>query len=108
MYKYEFPDFDYELPTIEGFEDVSWHNDVCPSLECYFSDDSTIRLWCDYANPQRREVGGKRFTVSLSPSEDSLNSGDTVFLFSSEDFESTKQYIDDFIELNNKQLKVKK
>lgn len=60
-YRDEFPDFDYELPVIPGFEDHSWHNDVCPSL---VSTDRKLNLWCDYADPKLREMDdGKRFTL---------------------------------------------
>lgn len=62
---YEFPDFDYALPTIEGFEDSSWHNDICPSLTRRHKTDETktIILWCDYADPAMREMGNKRYTL---------------------------------------------
>lgn len=62
-YRRAFPDFDYEIPALvadaEGWEDTSWHNDACPSFTC-----DVFVLWCDYADPTRREVqGGKRFTM---------------------------------------------
>src|SRR5262245_19583152 len=60
-YRDEFPDFDYELPVIAGFKDHSWHNEVCPSL---VTADRKQNLWCDYADPAKREMeGGKRFTL---------------------------------------------
>jgi hypothetical protein len=53
---HEFPDFDYDLPSIPGFEDSSWHNDICPSLTRTAADESqTLILWCDYADPAKRE-----------------------------------------------------
>jgi hypothetical protein len=52
MSNYEFPDFDYDLPVIEGFTDTSWHNDLCPSL----SGPRNLILWCDYADASKREV----------------------------------------------------
>jgi hypothetical protein len=68
----EFPDFDYDLPIIEGFEDTSWHNDVCPSLTRKSPDESkTLILWCDYADATKREsysenppYNGKRYTLT--------------------------------------------
>jgi hypothetical protein len=67
MANYEFPDFDYELPAIEGFIDTSWHNDVCPSLTRESPDDEskTLILWCDYADVSKREHGDsvRRFTL---------------------------------------------
>ncbi len=61
-YKTEFPDFDNELILPDGWVDTSWHNDVSPSFEKQFGD-VTYRIWCDYENTDRREVGGEQFTV---------------------------------------------
>ena len=63
-YKQEFPDFDTELHLPEGWIDTSWHNDICPSFEKQFGA-VTYKIFCDYTNPDRREVGGDQFTVSL-------------------------------------------
>lgn len=58
---FEFPDFDCDLPEIEGFIDTSWHNDVCPSLT---DETNRLILWCDYADPAKREDSiGKRYTL---------------------------------------------
>jgi hypothetical protein len=62
-YKTEFPDFDYELIIPDGWTDSSWHNDVSPSIEKQVGDIK-YRIWCDYQNPDKREVGGKQFTVA--------------------------------------------
>ena len=74
-YLSEFPDFDYDLPVIRGFHDDSWHNDVCPSLSCTLQyhtihgdfDGATIKVWCDYADPKRREsMTARRYTIVLT------------------------------------------
>lgn len=62
-YKTEFPHFDYELIIPDGWVDTSWHNDVSPSIEKQIGDIK-YRIWCDFADPERREVGGKQFTVA--------------------------------------------
>jgi len=65
-YLHEFPKYDDELPSLEGFSDCSWHNDACPSI-CNDDEDEESRLivWCDYKNPKRRETNlTKRFVVS--------------------------------------------
>jgi len=62
-YKTEFPEFDYELTIPDGWVDSSWHNDVSPSIEKQVGDIK-YRIWCDYQNPDKREVGGKQFTVA--------------------------------------------
>lgn len=54
-----FPDYDDELPTLEGFYDSSYKNDSCPSL----SDDADpdpencLFIFCDYKEPSRRDCG---------------------------------------------------
>ena len=61
-YKTEFPSYDDELSLPDGWMDTSWHNDVSPSFEKQLGD-TTYRIWCDYKDPEKREVGGKQFTV---------------------------------------------
>jgi hypothetical protein len=61
-YKTEFPHYDDTLSLPSGWIDTSWHNDTCPSFERVFGD-TTFRLWCDFKDPELREVGGQRFTV---------------------------------------------
>jgi len=58
-YKTEFPDFDYELTIPDGWTDDSWHNDVCPKIY-----NGKLVIWCDYLDPDKREIGGQQFTVS--------------------------------------------
>ena len=64
-YKYEFPDYDDELPVIDGFKDESWHNDVCPSLDYPLGGENILRIWFDYANPEMRECGGDQFALGI-------------------------------------------
>jgi hypothetical protein len=68
-YLKEFPDYDAELPTLDGFVDDSWHNDTCPSL---FNATYNLKLWCEYENPELR-VGTKRFILYYQDIEESLN-----------------------------------
>ncbi|MDX0262906.1 hypothetical protein GOC60_17130 [Sinorhizobium meliloti] len=62
-FKTEFPGFDPATmpPLPEGFVDISWHNDACPS----FMDPKTrLRLFVDYADPAEREMTrGFRFSL---------------------------------------------
>ena len=61
--KSEFPDSDDTINMPEGWIDTSWHNDACPSFEKTFGD-TTFRLWCDYVDPERREMhGAMRFVI---------------------------------------------
>jgi hypothetical protein len=88
-YKTEFPHYDDTLTLPDGWVDTSWHNDVCPSFEKVFGD-TTFRLWCDFKDPEQREVGGLRFTV-CTYIEDELNAS----LGQSESMEEALKIIDE-------------
>jgi hypothetical protein len=68
-YVSEFSNYDDTLNFPEGWVDTSWHNDVSPSFQKQFGD-ITYRIWCDYKDPDRREVGGKQFTVATYDSNE--------------------------------------
>jgi hypothetical protein len=79
-YKREFRYFDFEIPTLpEGFIDVSWHNNVCPTFERNLNDVEVITFGVDYKNPKRRERGGKQFFILSEP--DIYQSNDFKFIF---------------------------
>jgi len=66
MYKKEFPDYDYEIKMPEGFFDSSWHNDVCPSIRRDIHHDLGVKIYCDYTEWSRREMGNQnQFSVCL-------------------------------------------
>lgn len=56
-YRAAFPDYDDDLPEIEGFADMSWHNEPCP---CLINEQLHLRLMVDYADPALREYEGTR------------------------------------------------
>ena len=63
LFQREFPRFDTAtLPPIPaGFEDSSWHNDVCPS---FLNIKRQLQIFIDYADPAEREFPkSKRFRV---------------------------------------------
>ena len=69
-YKDEFPDYDDTLSLPEGWTDISWHNDACPSFVRKFGDVE-YRIFCDYVDPERREMhGAMRFVIYI---EDEVN-----------------------------------
>ena len=73
-YKTEFRFFDFEIPPLpEGFTDESWHNNVCPSFERKYNDTEFVTLWVNYANPERRECGGKQFILTILQDDDLCN-----------------------------------
>jgi len=57
----EFPHYDDELILPAEWIDSSWHNDVSPSFERDIGDIK-YKIWCDFKDPNRREVDGKQFT----------------------------------------------
>jgi len=69
-YLKEFPDFDFDVPHIEGFEDTSWHNNVSPSFARKLNDTYSVTLWVDYLDPDRRECGGCQFLVCVHETEE--------------------------------------
>ena len=70
-YKTEFPDFDFEIPKIpDGFVDDSWHNDICPKFERKYNETHKMVLGVNYLDENRRECGGKQFTVIIMESDD--------------------------------------
>ena len=77
-YQTEFPDFDpATLPPLpEGAEDVSWHNDTCPSFEfpC-----AALTVYIDYADPAAREFPeALRFSAIVTSNRDLPNLGELV------------------------------
>jgi hypothetical protein len=63
QYMNEFPHYDDVLILPAEWIDASWHNDVSPSFERDIGDIK-YKIWCDFKDPNRREVGGKQFTVA--------------------------------------------
>ncbi len=62
-------------------EDWSWHNDTMPSIGVHTTDErdeDELRLWSDYADPDEREAGGPRFTVTLGIDGITFFQGDDV------------------------------
>ena len=56
----QFPDYPIaSLPAMWDWEDVSWHNDTCPSFK-----RGSFLLWVDYPDPRDREdFEGFRFIL---------------------------------------------
>ena len=66
-YKIEFPEYDDTLNIPDGWVDISWHNNACPSISKTVNKEWSVDIWCDYMNPDRREMGvGCRFVVSTN------------------------------------------
>lgn len=55
-YQTEFPDFDLDVAIPASWNDISWHNDVCPSWYAGFTKEGhIIKVWVDYTDPNERE-----------------------------------------------------
>ena len=61
MIKDAFPKYDTAtLPAIpEGWEDVSWRHDACPSWQF-----ENFHIFIDSENPSERETGGERYFIN--------------------------------------------
>jgi len=60
-YKLAFPNFDDELPMIEGWEDSSWRADSCPSISRPVPSthqELDLQIYVDYKDPALREHPG--------------------------------------------------
>jgi hypothetical protein len=66
-----FPDFPIDaMPTLpEGWNDVSWRQDVCP---CYARADNAVMIWVDYPNPSDREFYNTRRFRVMRPLDDDI------------------------------------
>lgn len=63
QYLKEFPTFDFEIPALEGFTDVSYRNDVCPSFSRQLNENLEIVVWVDFKDENNRECNLKQFMV---------------------------------------------
>lgn len=77
---------DYAVPDVidqhPKLEDVSWHNDACPSFRPKGIEDHeecNIRLWVQHPDPTRRETDGGRYLVGgANDDAPDVYSGDDV------------------------------
>jgi hypothetical protein len=72
-----FPDYPVAaMPTLpDGWEDVSWRQDVCP---CYARASGNVVIWIDYPDPSDREYHNtKRFRVVAYDDPDHVDETDS-------------------------------
>lgn len=62
-YRQEFPDFDDDPVLPPGFEDVSWHNDTCPS---WWSKSRRVIAFVDYKNITKRKNETPQFSFCMT------------------------------------------
>jgi hypothetical protein len=90
-YKEAFPDYDDELPEIDGFRDMSWHNEPCP---CLINEDLHVRLLVDFADEAKREYEGVP-RYSLQPLDENNYVTDLPSLIDTDDFNEVLAKIDE-------------
>lgn len=61
----QFPDYPIaSLPAMWDWEDVSWHNDTCPSFRKTTGPLGPVLVWVDWPDPREREdFDGRRFIL---------------------------------------------
>ena len=87
----EFPDYDGELYIPKGFNDYSWHNDVCPHVEKRYDNENLeidVCIWQDYIDISLREREiGKRYLFQIK-----VNDG-VLFSCETDDLEKVKELV---------------
>lgn len=70
----EFRDFDnqelfdaiFNVASLNGFDDVSWHNDAMPSMQRIFEYEKkppvTVKIWVDWKNPNYSDFADQRIS----------------------------------------------
>ena len=96
-YKKEFPRYDDELPTLDGFSDSSWHNDACPSLMKHIDDSTFIQIFCDYKDQNESDFadlveGYTRFNIMLANAEKDWS----IALYESNNWDDIVEYLHRF------------
>ena len=95
-YMHEFPRFDDTLPTLEGFEDSSWHNDACPSITKDLGKETYLQIYIDYKDKAQgdfydvEDEDFSRYQVRLDKPNEWMSS---KFLFASNDWAEVEQFI---------------
>lgn len=93
QFQMEFDDYPVEdMPTMpEGFEDHSWHNDVCPSFE---HPGRGIRVWTDYRDPGLREFPeGSRFGVHFTSGAPHYETLDDSYAFEADEWSEVEAFL---------------
>jgi hypothetical protein len=52
-----FPEYDDVLTIPDGWVDVSYCNNACPSISHNFGEDHAITIYCDYKDASKRADG---------------------------------------------------
>lgn len=66
-----FPGFVFEHWMPQGFQDSTWGNDTCPSIERKYSA-TTLKVHIEFADPKDREPGCARYTCYSAPNDECI------------------------------------
>lgn len=85
-FRIEFPEFDPQtMPEIpEGWEDISWHNDVAPSFQVGNPEGIWFRVWVDFAKEAEREFPQSTHRFAIDKVNEEM--GDEETLVQSDDW----------------------
>jgi hypothetical protein len=76
---YSIPDALFSAVHRLDLENMSYHNDACPSWGRYFEGaEDSIRIWVEHDDPAEREIAGARYMVSDGDSSAALLSTDSI------------------------------
>jgi hypothetical protein len=77
----EFPDYDGDFYCPDGWEDHSWHNDVCPRARHIVEKEDRyyeFTIWQDYVFADKREYDrGTRFMFQVEVNNEIIYSYET-------------------------------
>ena len=84
----EFRDYDGEFYLPKGWEDNSWHNNICPHAEKRSKDETIIvNIWQDYVALDKRESDNtKRYLFTIC-----VNGDDAIFAYETDNLEEIKE-----------------
>ena len=89
-YLSEFPDYDGDFYCPDGWEDNSWHNDVCPHAEKRsYDEEISVNIWQDYVDPDKRERDNdKRYLFTIC-----VGGADAQFYYETDELEEIKKLV---------------
>ena len=94
LYRTEFPDYDKTLIIPKGFEDGSYHNDICPRVIKTIivnKDEVVYNIWQDYKDKEKREYG--EYENSTEFLFDIQVNGNVVFYYRTDDWTEIEKLI---------------
>ena len=97
----KFKEFNIEVPQALidlGFEDTSWHNDTCATMERKLlpgqvAEWPQLRAWVDFDDPSERELFCAKFGLELLANEEEVSNGEASRLYVGDDISALVECI---------------